>query len=315
MTEPVIKDKSLFGGNKKSTPVLTIAARKGGVGKSFAAINTAVLAACGGPDKDKTPLRVLLIDVDSQQNTTYYFLKYLGCKWIHRKALLPANPDCEDKQVYNITDIFMGNDFVEYPTQYQNLFMIPSDGEIDDLRKEFNKFPEKDIVMQTTNQFRNLIKLIEDDFDLIVIDTPPSKTHASQAAVAVSTHVLVMAELDIWNSENGLPGIMSDIDYVNTSLRNSDDPVEIIGICPNKISSKTMTNEERKTLSDLVERYPQYLHQDLKFFNRVVFKTTAMPEDPSKFEYMKQTDTAEQMRNFFNHISNKVLTDVYKSQE
>jgi|TARA_B110000211_G_scaffold143489_1_gene163763 chromosome partitioning protein len=297
------------------TPVLTIAARKGGVGKSFAAINASVLAACGGPDKDRPPLRVLLIDVDSQQNTTYYFLKYLGCKWVHRKALLPANPNCEDKEVYNITDIFMGNDFVEYPTQYGNLFMIPSDGEIDDLRKEFNKFPEKDIVLQTTNQFKKLIKLIEDDFDLIIIDTPPSKTHASQAAVAVSTHVLVMAELDIWNSENGLPGIMSDIEYVNSSLRNNNDPVEIIGICPNKISSKAMTNEERKTLADLIKRYPSYLHKNLNFFNRVAFKTTTMPEDPSCFAYMKQKDTADQMRKFYNHISEKVLADIYASKE
>jgi chromosome partitioning protein len=297
------------------TPVLTIAARKGGVGKSFAAINASVLASCGGPDKDRPPLRVLLIDVDSQQNTTYYFLKYLGCKWVHRKALLPANPNCEDNEVYNITDIFMGNDFVEYPTQYENLFMIPSDGEIDDLRKEFNKFPEKDIVLQTTNQFKKLIKLIEDDFDLIIIDTPPSKTHASQAAVAVSTHVLVMAELDIWNSENGLPGIMSDIEYVNTSLRNNNDPVEIIGICPNKISSKAMTNEERKTLADLIKRYPSYLHKNLNFFNRVAFKTTTMPEDPSCFAYMKQKDTAEQMRSFYNHISDKVLSEIYKSKE
>lgn len=296
---------------KIKTPVLTITARKGGVGKTFGAINAAVLAACGGPDKKLKPLRVLLIDVDSQQNTTGYFLKYLGTLMMGRKAILPANPDCDRGDVYNITDIFMGNEFIEYPTQYENLSIIPSDGDIDDFTKEFDNNPEEDIVKFTAMQFEALINAVSEDYDLVVIDTPPSKTHASQGAIAASTHVLVMAELDIFNTEDALPGIMSDIDYVNTHLRNKDNPVSIVGILPNKISSTKMTLDERKCLNNIQEMFPQHIHPSFHFYNRTAFRTTVMPEDPKAFKYMKDQNTANQMRGFYDHLCKTVLADAY----
>ncbi|MBE1302019.1 MAG: AAA family ATPase [Alteromonadaceae bacterium] len=295
--------------------VVSIVARKGGVGKTFTAIQTAVNAAFGGPEKKKPRLKVLFVDVDSQQNSTYFFLKHFGAVQSFQKVLLPKNPDCEEGQIYNITDIFMGNDFIEYPTQYENLHIIPSDGQIDNFKNEYRDMSEDDLAASTVVQFKKLIQLVEDDYDLIVIDTPPSKTNACQGAIAASTDCIVVANLDAWNAENALPGIMSDIEYNNSQFRNMENPINIAGILINKVSSVSMTNDEKKQLRSIKSQWPEHVHNRFYFVDRVAFKTTEMPQDPSKFDYMKSKDTAGQMQKFYQHISESILADIYDELE
>jgi len=297
---------------KAKCKVVAVAARKGGVGKTFTAIQLAVNAAFGGPDKKHTPLKVMFVDVDSQQNSTYFFLKHFGAQHVYEKVLLPANPNCDDGQVYNITDIFMGNDFIEYPTQYPNLHIIPSDGQIDNFKgTEFSGANEELITIAAAGQFRKLIETVEEDYDLIVIDTPPSKTHASQGAIAACTDVIIVANLDSWNSENALPGIISDIELNNNQYRPQGEPVNIAGILLNKLSSKTLTKDERKHLKAIKAKYNKHLHKGFYFYDRVAFKTTEMPQDPSNFAWMKDPDTAHQMREAYEHIAKNVLNDIY----
>lgn len=301
---------------KSKCRVVVIAARKGGVGKTFAAIALAVNAAFGGPDKSRPKLKVLFIDVDSQQNSTYFFLKHFGAKQTFNKVLLPKNSDCPEGNIYNITDIFMGNDFIEYPTQYENIHMIPSDGQIDNFKgREFAGTSQESLTQASATQFQKLISLVEDDYDLIVIDTPPSKTHACQGAIAAATDCIVVANLDTWNTENALPGMMSDIDYNNNHHRDIDNPINITGILVNKISSSAMTNDEKVQLKAIKTLFPKFVHKGFYFVDRVAFKTTQMPQDPENFDYMKNVETATQMRNFHEHISNTILKEIYSELE
>lgn len=300
---------------KPKTPVITVAGRKGGVGKTFTSNLIAIMGAQGGPLKNLKPLKVLLVDVDSQQNTTYYFLKQYGAIWIDKEAkcILPPNPDCPDNEVYNITDIFMGNDFIEYPTKYENLHLIPSDGELDGYRETTkSEFAGRDVDKHIALQFQRFIALVENDYDLIVIDTPPTKSYACRAAVASSTDVVIVTELDAWNAENALPGIMSDINFINEELRNQDNPVNIIGVLPNKISSSSMNKIEKKYLKAMKDRWGHYIYPDFYFNRRVAFQIDEMPAIPDTHEYMKKEDEAKQVTDFYRRIAETALKDTYE---
>lgn len=299
----------------RKAKVVAVANRKGGVGKTFGSTQLAINAAIGGPDKDRPPIKVLFIDADSQQNSTAYFLSYLGTTVVHNKVILPTNPLCPDNEVYNLSDIFMGNDFIEYPTQCENLAIIPSDGNIDEINEEYKNHPKQKFLSAIIQTFKDLISLVEYDYDLIVIDTPPSKTHACQAAMAVSSDVLIMAQLDYFNANISVPSIIGDIDLLNQNYRDSDDPINIIGIVPNLMNSKVLDNDEKIQLTTMTTMYPQHFYPNFSFVRRVAFKTTQMPQNPKSFMYMKNKDTADQMRKFFNHIASTTLKDVYADIE
>lgn len=292
--------------------MIVVAGRKGGVGKSFAAKLIAINCATGGPDKKNRPLKTLLIEVDSQQNLSYYFLKAFGAVWVKDmdKAVLPGNPNCPDHAVYNVTDIFMGNDFMEYPTEFENLFILPSDGTIDTYREKLNQYQEHDICKFASQMFKEFIELIRPDYDVIVIDTPPTKTYACRAAMSAADDVLIVTELDTEGVRNALPGIMGDINNVNREYRNSDNPLSIIGILPNKISSKKLNNNELKNLNIIIELWPEYIDNNFFFTKRVDFQTADIPGETTRFPYMKNEATAEMVRNFHNHLIKKSLSDI-----
>ena len=295
--------------------VITVANRRGGVGKSFCSIQLAINAAIGGPDKKNKPLKVLVVDADSQQNTTLYFLKYLGAETFHEKTLLPVNPLCDNKEVYNITDVFLGNKYMEYPTEIDNLFIIPSDGNIDNFREEFKNHPDRKITDGVIELFNEFIEEVEDDFDLIVIDTPPSKTYACQGALAASSHVLIPTMLDTFTVEQAIPNIIGDIERINKNYRRSNDPLKVIGILPNKMSNINLNNYERDCLKKLTHGFKQYLHNNFYFVERLAFKIKVLPQNAQDFEYMKKKDTADQMRGFYNRVYESVLKDIYKEKE
>lgn len=299
----------------KRAKIVTVANRKGGVGKSFTAIQLAINSAIGGPDRKNKKLKVLIIDADSQQNTSLYFLKYLGAKTFHQKTMLPVNPNCPNNEVYNITDVFLGHDFVEYPTQCENLFIIPSDGNIDNFREEFNNYPDKKITDSLVQLFNDFIKLVENEYDLIVIDTPPSKTYACQGALAVTDYVIIPTVLDTFTVSQSVPNLIGDIEKINSEYRSEENPIKIAGILPNRLSSIKPNNYEKQNLSELSEKYGKYLHSGFYFVERVAFKIHDLPQDINDFEYMKDKKTADQMRGFYNVACEQILNEIYKDKE
>jgi chromosome partitioning protein len=298
---------------KRRAKVITVAGRKGGVGKSFIVKMLALNAASGGPDGALRKLKTLIVEVDSQQNVSYYFLKAFGAVWVKNmdKAILPSNPSCPENAVYNVADIFMGNDFMEYPTAFSNLFILPSDGSIDTYIDKLNQYHEHDICKFASQMFKEFIELVRGDYDLIVIDTPPTKTYACRAAIAATDDVLIVTELDVEGAENAIPGILGDIKQVNELYRNSDQPVSILGILPNKISSKRLNKIEIRNFNTIYSNWPDYIHEGLFFTKRVDFQTTEIPDESKKMAYMKNKSTAKMVSDFYKFIEEGALADIY----
>ncbi|WP_143873348.1 ParA family protein [Catenovulum sediminis] len=290
--------------------VIAVAARKGGVGKTFFGTTLAVHLAKGIGENVK-PRRVLYVDGDSQQNSTYYFLKYLSPQTVYQTAEqwpLPAHPDCERSGTYSISDIFHGQDFLEYPTTIPNLNIIPSDGGIDTFNGKFKSGEIENTPLNAViEQFKGLCQLVQDDYDVMIIDTPPSRTYAAYAAIAVADQVIVPVNLDLWNVEQGVPAVLGDIQNIQSQYRKTEH--DFVGLFLNKVSKRFTTRESAcyEILSAMPNAAP--LIQQEAFTKRTAFELYSLPDDPNNFEYVKNQETYDMVKNFIAKIDSK-LEDV-----
>ncbi|MBW6508047.1 MAG: AAA family ATPase [Desulfuromonadales bacterium] len=136
---------------------------KGGVGKTAAAVNLAYRAAQSGQ-------RTLLIDLDPQGASSFYFRvrPEAGSKW--------------KKQTLEQTDALMGQ---IRESDYSNLDLIPAQRSLRNL----------DILLKQTDSretvLRRLLKKISQDYDLILLDCPPSVSRLAENIFVAADLILV----------------------------------------------------------------------------------------------------------------------------
>lgn len=153
--------------------VVTFGIQKGGVGKSTTSGIISYLLAKDG-------YRVLVVDMDSQGNVS--------------DLLLQMEPEeFEDK---TILEAFAEEDIEPYILEAsENLHVVPSDDYLAQLAKLFyTVLKPKDPSMS----LRKLLKPIQDRYDYIIIDTPPSLSEPMINAVCASDYVVIMAESSKW---------------------------------------------------------------------------------------------------------------------
>lgn len=206
--------------NKSQHTVKTIAVyhNKGGVGKTTTVINLAAALRKKGK-------RVLVIDLDSQANTTYAtgLIKFDDEK-------LDDIKDC------NVLHVLKSEDFSPIQEVTKN--------------SQFNE-PEIDVVpahinlMQYEYELSQLdyskmmllekLKTVEDKYDFVIIDTPPSLNLYARIALISSDYLLIPSDLKPFANQ-GLLNVKNLIKQVN-GFRNliSKPPLEILGVVPCKI--------------------------------------------------------------------------------
>lgn len=135
---------------------------KGGVGKTATAVNLAYTAATEGN-------RTLLVDLDPQGAATYYVQADEGIDGNTRK-LLAGERDPMDAIV---------------PTIFENLILLPAD----------HQYRNMDIFLKelkgSRNWLKNFFKPVDNKFDVVVIDCPPSLNLFSENILRNSDYILV----------------------------------------------------------------------------------------------------------------------------
>ena len=142
--------------------VVATYAIKGGVGKTTAAVNLAALAAADG-------LRTVLWDLDPQGSATFLFRVRPRVRGGARGLVRGRRP--LDEAVKG-TDV-IGLDLVPADFRYRTL-----DLELDAMRKP-------------TRALRRLVEQLADEYDLVVLDCPPSVSLVSESVVHAADLLLV----------------------------------------------------------------------------------------------------------------------------
>lgn len=224
--------------------IIAVTNQKGGVGKTTTAINLAAALAIAGRT-------VLLVDCDPQANAT----SGIGRKGEHADA----------GTIYEAitqTDTADATRFI-LPTVVERLFLIPATRDLSGAEIELISFPERE------RRLQRLLDPLRDQFDFIIIDSPPSLGLLTLNALVAADRVLIPLHCEYFALE-GLADLVSTMRRVRASLNPA---LDIEGVL------LTM-NDERTNLGQQVSRDVREFFKE-KVYRTVIPRNVRLAEAPS----------------------------------
>jgi chromosome partitioning protein len=232
-----------------SATKITITNQKGGVGKTTTAINAAYFLAKGGA-------RVLLVDFDPQGNAS----SGLG---VNKSSLRStANPDGAP----TIMDAISGEtplaDVVQ-ATKFKRLAIAPATPQLADAEAGLAK-AEKRFV-----RLRDALKTVENDYDFILIDSPPSLSLLTVNALIAAGHVLLPVQAEFY----ALEGLGQLLETMKLVRKNLNPTLELLGVLVTMYDSRTTLSQQVYT--EVAKHFPG------KVFETKIPRNVRLAEAPS----------------------------------
>lgn len=257
--------------------VLAVLNQKGGVGKTTVASVIAEYAAIVAKKN------VLVVDLDMQCNSSDYWVGMESAPQATGGQLPPLHPDYDGDPDLDsrssIADIFFGKAVLPHATyiREENGFentvevMVGHPSLLERINSEFDNASGKisSMIIDRLGEFLHM-EDVANTYDLIILDTGPSRNPIFRSAVRAATHAIIPFEPE----EKSLQGINAMLQVIQSEnfSRSDADQLQLIGLCPNKVRANT--NIHRSTL--------EMLHQEL---GKVMFpedvylpQSTAFPE-------------------------------------
>jgi len=203
---------------------IAITLRKGGSGKTTTAINLAA-------SLHKKGKRVLLVDLDPQANAT---------------VSIGIDPYAIP---YNINHLF--TDIAVQPHQVivqdsHGLHLLPSHPDL----------AQTEAGMKATQigLLKGMLEPLEDSYDFIIIDTPPSESYLAVNALAYADEVIIPLQAHFLALQ-GLSQALQQIEQVKQGLNPK---LKVAGILATMVNPRT--NISRVVLEQVQEAYPELLY-------------------------------------------------------
>lgn len=257
--------------------VLAVLNQKGGVGKTTVASVIAEYAAIVAHKN------VLVVDLDMQCNSSDYWVGMETAPQATGGQLPPLHPDYDGDPDLdsrsNIADIFFGKAVLPHTTyiRQENGFdhaveiMVGHPALLERINSEYDNASGKiaSLIIDRLGDFLHM-EDVANTYDLIILDTGPSRNPIFRSAVRAATHAIIPFEPE----EKSLQGINAMLQVIQSEnfSRDEQQQLNLIGLCPNKVRANT--NIHRSTL--------EMLHKELGniMFPPEVYlpQSTAFPE-------------------------------------
>jgi chromosome partitioning protein len=223
--------------------IVAIANQKGGVGKTTTAVNLGcALAECG--------FRILLIDLDPQANAT----SALGMQEIESASIyesLLGGPSVTEKIL---------------PTRVDRLFLVPADLDLAGAEVEIARMNDHLARLAKTLS----ILRVDQTFDLVLLDCPPSLGILMTNALAAADEILTPIQCEYFALE-GLVKIVRVVEQVRDSGANNQ--LEIGGIVMTMFDSRT--NLSGQVVADVRKHFGE------RVYRTIIPRTVRLSEAPS----------------------------------
>lgn len=198
--------------------ILTVAIHKGGTGKTTLVTHLALWAA-------RRQLSVLVVDVDAQANTTHFF-----------KA---------DTVKKGSSQLFLENfTGIDYHQVNDRVYLLPGDENLFDIER---------LEIKAAQYFKNNIRRIAGDFDLVIVDTPPTMGFGMLAPLIASDFAISPVIPDAY-SIAGVKGLFARIKNVRAKYNPR---LNFLGLLINRWTSRNI--EQSNMVKNLSESLKGHL--------------------------------------------------------